>query len=134
MRSAAEAVIEALLVADGEAGRFLIVERATRLPLMACLLQLGRAHNDARKRHSSTQLVKPLRGKRHRLSLLGKRGFNQTAGHAHIEFCTMARFELAHDFAHILDTFRADLCLDRFDRGTGFLFAQLLRQELLNHC
>lgn len=65
MRAAAKAVIEALLVAYRKAGGFLVMEGTARFPLMPGFLELGRAHDDTGKRHASTQLIKPLRGKRH---------------------------------------------------------------------
>ena len=90
MRLTAEAVIKALLVADCEAGRLLVMKRAACFPFMARFLQLGRAQDNARKRHPRTEFVKPLRRKRPSGPLLAKRGFHQTAGFAHVEFCPVA--------------------------------------------
>ena len=60
MRAAAEAMVEALLVVDGEARRLLVVERAAGLPLAAGLDQLDRGRDDradsvVRARSSSSQ-------------------------------------------------------------------------------
>ena len=127
MRLTAEAVVETLLIANRKAGRFLVMERAARFPFMPRFLQLDRAHDNAGKRHTRTKFIQPLRGKRHASLLLGKRRFHQTASLAHIEFCTVAGFELGHDLAHVFDAFRAHFSLDRFDRGGGVGFAHLLR-------
>ena len=46
MRAAAEAMVEALVVVDGEARRLLVVERAARLPLAPGADQLHRRRDD----------------------------------------------------------------------------------------
>src|SRR3546814_2228125 len=55
VRSAAEAVIKALFVVDGEAGRFLIMKGATRLVLEPGLLDFDRSEE-----HTS-ELQSPMR-------------------------------------------------------------------------
>ena len=60
VRAAAEAVVEALLVADREARRLLVVERAAGLPLAPRLGELGRAHDHAGQRHACAQVIEPL--------------------------------------------------------------------------
>src|SRR3546814_19148489 len=65
VRSAAEAVIKALFVVDGEAGRFLIMTGATRLVLAPGLLDFDRLADQRRKRDPSTGFIHPLRGQGH---------------------------------------------------------------------
>src|SRR5690606_4024699 len=66
VRPAAKAVIEALLIVDGETRRLLVVERATGLPLAPRTLELGRTHDHARQRDPGAQLVEKLR-RQHRV-------------------------------------------------------------------
>src|SRR4051812_42038276 len=57
MRPAAEAMVETLLVRQGEARRLLLVERAARLPLPPRPLQLHVAADELRERGPRTKLV-----------------------------------------------------------------------------
>src|SRR3546814_14487948 len=66
VRSAAEAVIKALFVVDGEAGRFLIMKGATRLVLAPGLLDFDRLADLRRKRDPCAAFIQPLRGQGHR--------------------------------------------------------------------
>ena len=65
MRPAAEAVVEALLVVDREAGRLLVMKRATGLELMPCLDEPRRPRNHAGERDAAAQFIKPLGGEGH---------------------------------------------------------------------
>ena len=71
VRAAAEAMVEALVVVDGEARRLLIVERAARLPLAPGADQLHRRRDDAdstvRARSSSRKAVERVRRAPYRL-------------------------------------------------------------------
>ena len=57
VRAAAEAMVEALVVVDGEAGRLLVVERAAGLPLAPGADQLHRRRDHGGKDRSSAKLV-----------------------------------------------------------------------------
>jgi len=61
MRAAAEAMVEALIVVDREAGRLLVVEGAAGLPLAACADELHRRRDDRAEHGPSAQFVEPLR-------------------------------------------------------------------------
>ncbi len=60
MRAAAEAMVEALGIVDGKAGRLLIMEGAAPFPLAPGPLQLGRAHDERGQRGPAPQFVQPL--------------------------------------------------------------------------
>ena len=62
-------MIKALLIVDGEAGRILIMEGATGLPLAPRALQFGGALDERGQGYPALEFIQPLRGKRHRLLL-----------------------------------------------------------------
>ena len=59
VRAAAEAMVEALLVVDREAGRLLVVERAAGLPLAARADELHRRRDDRGQHGPGAKLVEP---------------------------------------------------------------------------
>ncbi len=65
MRAAAEAMVETLVIVDGEARRLFVVEGAAGLPLASGADQLHRWRDDGRKDRSSAKLVEEGRGKGH---------------------------------------------------------------------
>ena len=65
MRAAAEAMVEALFVIDGEGGRLLLVERAAGLPLPAGALQLHLPPDKGGERGPRAQFVEELGGESH---------------------------------------------------------------------
>ena len=69
MRAAAEAMVEALLVVDGEGGRLFIVERAAGLPLAAGLGEFYMGGDDGREQGAGAQFVEELGGEAHGVSL-----------------------------------------------------------------
>ena len=66
VRAAAEAVIEALVVVDGEARRLLVVERAASLPLTPGAKQLHRRGDDGGEDRARAKLVQKGGRKAHR--------------------------------------------------------------------
>ncbi len=58
MCPAAETVVKSLLIADGKAGRFLVMKRAAGFPFVTRLLQLGRAA-DQRWTASPAHVIRP---------------------------------------------------------------------------
>ena len=65
MSPTAEAVIEALIVADGERGCLFVVERAQAGEFAAALDQLDAPPDEIGQRHAVAQIVKNMRRKRH---------------------------------------------------------------------
>ena len=59
VRAAAEAMVEALVVVDGEARRLLVVERAAGLPLAARADQLHRRRDHGGQHGPRAQFVEP---------------------------------------------------------------------------
>ena len=80
--AAAEAVIEALFLVDGERRRLFLVERAQAEMLAALLGQLDAAADNVGQPGSRAQILQELFGKGHRWSQrLTELGFNKARGH-----------------------------------------------------
>ena len=71
--AAAEAMVEALVVVDGEARRLLVVERAARLPLAPGADQLHRRRDDRAKAWSERAIRRARRGEGHDSTLCANR-------------------------------------------------------------
>src|SRR5205085_6035133 len=67
VRAAAEAMVEALVVVDGEAWRFLVVERAAGFPFATGAGQLDRWRDHGAERRACAQLVEEGGGESHEL-------------------------------------------------------------------